>query len=113
MGVFDEKGLRVIAMKKITLPILLFVGFAASTFAEPTTVDVRLKGDDREKQFEPSEMKVGGVTPGYTALKPDPFVYSTDATEQKRIRGFEGRPFVVAGVNCDKPLRHVASITGV
>lgn len=75
--------------------------------------DVKLKGEDRDQQLAAGELKVGGVIAPYAIHRPEPFTYSVDSTSQKRIRGFENSPFLVAGVNCDKTLKKVASITGV
>ncbi|MBI1862448.1 MAG: hypothetical protein HYR96_16160 [Deltaproteobacteria bacterium] len=98
---------------KVLVSVFVFLGLASPVKAGPPVVEVRVRPEDREVQFVAGETKVGGVNAPYALLKPEPFIYSTDATEQKRIRGFETRPFVVAGLNCDKTIKHVATITGV
>ncbi len=84
-----------------------------AAIASATVTEVKLRTEDRDQLLTVNELKIMGVLPNYTLHRPRPFIYLTDANHQKRVRGFENRPFVVGGLNCDQWLNHVASITGI
>ena len=76
-------------------------------------LDVKVRSEDRDIQLSAAEIKVKGVPALYAAHRPKPFTYLSDTQPPKKGGGVEKQPFLVAGVNCDRTLKAVPTITGV